>query len=385
MGTREALGRGAGQGAGDGPAPVRKRLRVAGTPLEFTIFLEPPGEARDPVSAHLADQDELTLANALLMLRFLKPGHFVLDLGAHLGSLALVAAAAGCHVAAVDASPRNVALLARSQQANGFARLRVVHRAVSDRPGAVAFRPHGAYGQVEEVLGRRPKAGGLRGLLSRAWALLRGRRQRFASAGHEGAAPRVEVAADPVDDLLRELGWPRIDFVKMDIEGFEVRALAGMRGLLSRPDAPPLLYECNGHALAQYGETAQGLKRALEALGYRSYALEPGEWLIPAPAGQIQPICCIDCLAVKGPLPDLGAWKVAAPLDERGLAIRAGWACGDASVYARRYTARLLQTAPPGLLVQPEVRQGIARLCGDDDAEVRAEAARIPLLKAAAA
>ncbi len=369
----------------DGPAPVRKRLRVAGTPLEFTIFLEPPGEARDPVSAHLAPQDELTLPNALLMLQFLKPGQLVLDLGAHLGSLALVAAAAGCHVAAVDASPRNVELLRRGKEANGFDRLRILHRAVSDKPGAVSFRPHGAFGQVEEVLGRRPARRGLSGLLARAWARLRGRRERFAPVGHEDADACLEVAADPADDILKELGWPCVDFVKMDIEGFEVRALAGMRGLLSGSDAPPVLYECNAHALAQYGETPQSLKRALEELGYRSYALEPGEWLIPAPAEQIQPICCIDCLAVKGILPDLGPWKVSAPLDERGLAIRAGWACGDASVHGRRYTARLLQSVAPTLLAQPEVLQGVARLRADEDAEVRAEAARISLPSSAAA
>ena len=125
MRARQALGSGSRHAADSGPAPVRKRLRVAGTPLEFTIFLEPPGEGHDPVSAHLAPQDELTLPNALLMLQFLRPRQFVLDLGAHLGSLALVAAAAGCHVAAVDASPRNVALLARGKEANDQNRPRI--------------------------------------------------------------------------------------------------------------------------------------------------------------------------------------------------------------------------------------------------------------------
>jgi FkbM family methyltransferase len=364
--------------AAETPPWTCKRIRVAGTALEFSIFLEPPSDAQDPISRELLGHDELTYANALLMLEFLKPGQFVLDLGAHLGSLALVAAAAGCHVAAVEASPHNVALLTRSRRQNRFARLRVLHQAVSDRPETLRLRLVGAFSYVEGAVQHRPRGAGVLALLGRAWAFLRGR----GAASAPRAAGTAEVRAVPVDRLVKQLGWRRVDFIKMDIEGFEVKALRGMTALISRPDAPPILFESNGATLEQQGSGPCELKRTLEQFGYRTYALEPGEWLIPVAADDLQPICCMDCLAVKGPLPALGPWKVAPPLDGPGLAIRVGWACGDPSHLARRYTARLLQTAPRELLAQPEVRRGVARLREDENAEVRAEALRIDLPEA---
>src|SRR5262245_22794343 len=91
-----------------GPVPVGSRVRVPGTPLEFSVFLEPPGPHQDPISRELAASGDVSSCLAALMLALTRPGCRILDLGAHLGSIALVAAAAGCHVAAVDASPRNV-------------------------------------------------------------------------------------------------------------------------------------------------------------------------------------------------------------------------------------------------------------------------------------
>lgn len=201
------------------------------------------------------------------MLQFLRPGQFVLDLGSHLGSVALPAAAVGCHVAAVDASPRNVALLALSKQANGFDRLRLVNRAISDQSGTVRFRPGGAWGQVTGTVPSQPRTPGPTGLLHKLWAYLTGRRLPPPPAPVAVGDGMIEVAAEPVEQILRELGWRRVDFIKMDIEGYELKALDGMKRLLGRRNAPPVLYECNGHTLSDYGQIPQRLKRAFEELG----------------------------------------------------------------------------------------------------------------------
>jgi FkbM family methyltransferase len=122
------------------------------------------------------------------LLRALAPeGGRVLDLGAHVGMFALAAAAAGYEVLAVEASPRNAALLRASIERNGFDRLRLVHAAVSDRPGVLEFCQAGPYGHV------------------------------LTGASEES----VKVPAIDVDRLLAEHGWDRVDFVKMDIEGSE--------------------------------------------------------------------------------------------------------------------------------------------------------------------
>jgi FkbM family methyltransferase len=196
--------------------------------------------AEDPVArAYQAGNiDHLAALLALAEAR-LRPGDRVLDLGSHLGGFALFAARLGCRVVAVEASPANAALLRLSAQANGFTNLKVVQAAVHSERAELEFCPKGPYGQV------RTEA-------------LKG--------------PGVRVPAVAVDDLLAELGWRTVEWVKLDVEGSEVRALRGMRRLLSRPGAPPLYVESNRHTLGLFGETPEGLLAELHGLGYRVFA-----------------------------------------------------------------------------------------------------------------
>jgi hypothetical protein len=48
------------------------------------------------------------------------------------------------------------------------------------------------------------------------------------------AHPALEVTLTTIDKLVAELGLPRVDFIKMDIEGAEVRALNGARNTIAR-------------------------------------------------------------------------------------------------------------------------------------------------------
>jgi FkbM family methyltransferase len=50
----------------------------------------------------------------------------------------------------------------------------------------------------------------------------------------KNAHPAVEVALTTIDKIVVELGLARVDFIKMDIEGAEVRALNGARETINR-------------------------------------------------------------------------------------------------------------------------------------------------------
>ena len=247
----------------------------------FTIAVDTSGD--DPLAQIYAQGVyPLDVVNSL-MFALTRPGDAVLDLGSHIGTFSLAAAAVGCEVVAVEASPHNVRLLRASAGRNPHLRLNVVHAALSDRDGVLQFSPHGPYGHVYSPVANLPS---------------------------------VEVRALTVDRLIAELGNPRFRLVKLDIEGSEVACLKGMAGLL-REAAPLLLYEGNGHALSFYGHTVDGLKGEVERHGYRNYLIRPGE-LIPVGPDDLQPAVVSDYLAVRGELSVPPGWTVAArqPLEE---------------------------------------------------------------------
>jgi FkbM family methyltransferase len=335
------------------PEPECRREVTFAPGIRFTMVLD--AEFNDPISQLFAAGGFYMPHLCDLLLRLIGPGGRLLDLGAHLGTVALTAAAAGREVLAVEASPRNVELLRRSVAANGFSRLRVVHAAAGSAGGAVEFAAHGPWGHVATPLIDLPRA-----------------------------ATRLVA----VDELLREVGWPAPGAIKMDIEGSEPAALEGMKELLRRPDAPPLVYECNSAGLRYYGRTETELKGQLERLGYRNYLIEApgagdrllarvarllgaaappaggGGRLIPVNASDPQPIYNVDYLAVKGSLPDLAPWSVAEPLTRREVIARVLASCEDAEPNQRVHLDRLLVTGPSWLRDDERVRRAVDALLG---------------------
>lgn len=310
----------------------------------------PGGKVLD-VFVQKGEEDEISRAMAAgeyafpesysLLPAFAGPGARVVDLGAHIGTFALYAAACGCEVVAVEASPRNAALLAESARENGLTALRVVQAAASARAGTLDFLQLGPYGLV-------------------------------ANAGVRGETVRVPAIA--VDDLAAGLGWEQIHFIKMDIEGSEPAALMGMQRLLSRDGAPPLLFESNGHTLHLFGETPGRLLSILESLGYRCYTLGAGT-LAAVTAADPQLECVVDCLAVKGPLPPLGDWRLAAApalAEQVETALRTA---AHENQYVRAHLGRTLETAGAALLEDPRITAALAALGSDPEAEVRAAVA----------
>jgi hypothetical protein len=81
----------------------------------------------------------------------------------------------------------------------------------------------------------------------------------------------MEVSAYPMD-LLDGLAAP--DFIKADLEGWELHAFRGMVETL-RESKPILFYEVNQGALAANGHTADDLKSFLVDLGYTEFTIYP--------------------------------------------------------------------------------------------------------------
>jgi len=313
--------------------------------LEYRVAIDP--DDPDPVGLAIESGYYEFSPSQLFLYELLRKNDRVVDLGAHVGTFALGAAALGCDVVAVEAAPRNVRLLEAGIRENRFDRVRVLSAAVSDRPGVLRFVANGPFGQV---------------------------------CGDGYTGPSIEVPAVTLDGLLDEVGWDRIDYVKIDIEGAEIAAFRGMPELLGRKDAPAIVYESNGHILESHGLSSTHLISMLETFGYRSYTVEKGA-VRPIGPREVQIRTVVDYIAVKDPpgveplVARVPGWRVNGPpsIDERVEEVLSEAAL-DVPAH-RAYLAAALARADGELLSDPRILRTIQQLEGDAVEEVR-EAAR---------
>ena len=178
--------------------------------------------------------------------KLIRPGDTVLDLGAHLGVYTLLGALATGPTGRVEAfepNPRFAALLARSLAVNGLSgHARVNNMAVGAEEGVAELLfswAWGGGGHITVTPGHVPEGG-------------------------QTVACRV-VAPDaffPDPDF-------RVDVVKMDVEGTEARAIAGMRQLLARSPNAKVMFEFAPGMLAAQGSSAGELVQLFAELGFR--------------------------------------------------------------------------------------------------------------------
>jgi FkbM family methyltransferase len=88
--------------------------------------------------------------------------------------------------------------------------------------------------------------------------------------GETALATVEEVPAVTLDSLFENRQWERLDLVKADIEGSEVRFLQGA-GETLRKHCPLLLIEASDASLRKQGASLQELERSLRHIGYELY------------------------------------------------------------------------------------------------------------------
>ena len=163
------------------------------------------------------------------MNRVIEPQFVCLDAGANLGPYSLVMShlAAQGRVYAFEASRNTVELLKRNIKQNEIANVDVHHVAVSDRPGPVEFNYN------SDLPGCS-----------------------FVSATAFRLEEIETVEAITLDRFVEAMNLERLDVIKLDVEGSEVRTLRGSIELL-QTFKPLLFVEYNPYAMRE----CQGLER----------------------------------------------------------------------------------------------------------------------------
>lgn len=176
--------------------------------------------------------------------RFLRPGDVVLDIGANLGVMSLVACdlvgSAG-RVHAFEPQPDLARRLGEAAQANGYSWLQVHACGLGDEDASLELTvPADNLGSASFV---RESASNM-------------------------PATHLRVPVRNASGFFEELGLREIRLVKMDVEGFEPVVISGAMDFFRRHPPHAIVFELNDHSMA-FPE--QRVVQLLTELGYRFY------------------------------------------------------------------------------------------------------------------
>ncbi len=107
--------------------------------------------------------------------------------------------------------------------------------------------------------------------------------------------PSLPVEGCPVDEVLNDLGIEQVHFVKIDIQGYEQKAISGFRKTLARSPNVILMSEFWPKGLREAGGDARAYLEMLAALGFRLYELKE------RPRGQVTPLDDWEALIARLP------------------------------------------------------------------------------------
>lgn len=200
---------------------------------------------------------------------YVRPGMTVLDVGAHAGYYACRFArlvGQGGRVIAVEPHPRTFAIL--KDNVARFGNVTPVQAAAAEAEGTAELHDYlmmSASGSLhyDESMAELQKSHTAESDVA----------PRLSG---EFAALTFTVRTLPLDALLAEHGIDRVDVVKMDIEGAEMGALAGLQTTIQNSPNLTLIMEYNPQALKAFDHVPQDALRAVMAMGFtRAHMIEP--------------------------------------------------------------------------------------------------------------
>ncbi len=174
------------------------------------------------------------------LMRLIKPGAVVFDIGANIGITALKSVqktGVSGTVVAFEASPETFKRLLENCNANPDLSIRTINKAIGESPGFIDIHP------------RQPNNSGMNQV-------------------KEGS----KIERIRLDDFVKESQlFPSV--IKLDIEGYELKALRGAKKILNDL-YPSLLVEIDRDNLGHFGDSPEELRDFLMELGYQFYRLD---------------------------------------------------------------------------------------------------------------
>lgn len=197
------------------------------------------------VGQQIYDRREYEPNETAVIRRCVRPGDRFVDVGANVGYFTLLAATlvgpAG-RVVAVEPEEHNFRLLSRTVALNRLANVTAVNVALGEADGEVVIR------KSATNFGDHRVGGG---------------------DGRVGQPVRLA----PLDAVLRANGVAAIDFLKMDVQGYECHVVRGMQGVLAGDRRLAVLCEFWPHGMRAAGGDPDEFLRAFAGGGFGAHLL----------------------------------------------------------------------------------------------------------------
>jgi FkbM family methyltransferase len=236
--------------------PDENVVEVQGSKMYVDVF-DPDPSMRRTFRAYGTNRvhEEFTTR---LFRKTVKEGDVVVDCGANIGYFTLLFAklvGKRGKVYSFEPEPRNFKYLLRNIQLNGYGQVVASQKAVADKAGTVKLffcsydTGHHTIQQHSGIQAYRPE------LVDQ---------------------PKESVDVDQVslDDFFRDIPTP-VNVIKMDVEGAEMLALAGMKELIRRSEKLVMLIEFFPLLITEMGQSPEEFARMLlEDFGFTMFVVE---------------------------------------------------------------------------------------------------------------
>jgi len=204
--------------------------------LDFQMYLDDLDSLKLGVNGIYEPQE------TLLIQELVKPDWTCIDIGANIGYFTLIMAKQCKYVYAFEPELNNFNLLKMNIELNKFGDVTIYREAVGDYTGTkplyICDTNNGMH--------------------------------RLYKSKHCGT--RVAYVYTVRLDDYKLVDWPKIDFIKIDVEGAEYGVLTGMVELLIK-DKPTILMEFHPPSIKEYGVNPLDVYRFIYKLGYEIYLI----------------------------------------------------------------------------------------------------------------
>lgn len=215
------------------------------------LSVEDPGVSRDLIIRGMREREETRIIQKVL-----KPGMTVIDIGSNIGYYAMMECRAVTetgHVYAIEPEPHNFELLSRNISLNNYQNVDVFQIGISDKTGSSTLYVS-EHSNLHNLLAPlHPKSTG----------------------------SAITIPVYRLDDFVAEhnIVPSKIDCVRMDIEGYEVKALAGMKEILRAANSLILFIEFHPQYLENIpGYSLESAMDSLDSFGFKiRYAAATGK------------------------------------------------------------------------------------------------------------